>query len=325
MEEEKIERTVIDGIPVDSNTAIDTDRFNKVTSGRRKIPLSLMFRSAGSDLAASSGQDIYIAVVCYDTTIVGSEKVMKVSNLLFSGSAEALVHVSDVEEGPIKIESFNGTCLLILNPSVIGASSLRIPSLKACLKLGSLTGLGNCSHESCNKPVLVDRDGPLCYKHSSQMTMRVQVGGSALSFVEEKPKDQSSRKIDQNISIESKKAHALEKTRLELLAKKKTAMLLLNRSSGSHTHAVMRLSVGDEKMLDIGEMNQDESDQRAKVAKYQAFKRKRESLDRLDEIKQRKENEKKVENFPLQKKEVDVPRKSISERLADVIKSERGF
>lgn len=329
--ETQSERIIIDGLPLDSKNAIEMERFMKVTSGRRKIPLPLMFRVGGTDMATSSGQDIYVAVACYDTTTVGSEKVLKISNLLFSGSFEALVHVSD-SDGPLKVESFKHCCLLILNPSVIGSSSLRVPSLKACLKLGNLTGLEKCEKENCDKPVLTDRDGSLCYKHSSQMTMRVQVGGSSLTFEEGSKEEEAkikSRKLSTSLTLsaEERKAQADEKRRQDLLAKKKTAMLLLNRSNGANTHATMRLSTGDDRSFDIGEMSEG-PDSQAKVARYQALKRKRETLSRFDEIKQRKETRKKevLENFPVVLELVDKgPRKSISEQLAKVIKSERGF
>jgi len=326
--DQKIERILIEGIPIDAKNAIEIERFNKVTSGRRKIPLPLIFRSGALDVAASSGQDIYIAVVCYDTCTVGQEKVLKVSNLLFSGSAEALVHISDAE-GPIKPESLKSCCILILNPSVIGTGSLRVPSLKACLRLGTLTGLDKCAAGKCDKPVLVDRDGSLCYKHSSEKTIRVQVGGSSLNFEVKTGSDQQKavRTSVEPLSVEARKAKAEEKQRTELLAKKKTAMLLLNRTSGPKTHAVMRLSVGDDKALDIGEINE-VSEAKEKIARYQALKRRRETLDRTDEAKQRREVKvrKEAERMALNANPVEKgPRKSISEQLADVIKAERGF
>ncbi len=123
------ERVTIAGIEVDQAGSIDPDRIAKVTSGRRQIPLSMIFRHGGLDSAQSAGIDHYIAVVCYD---IVNDNSIKVSNLNFTGTTEAILNIGDMAE--ISIELFRNSGLLILNPCPTGPTSLRIPSARACLR-----------------------------------------------------------------------------------------------------------------------------------------------------------------------------------------------
>lgn len=336
------ERIVIAGIEVDSISCIDPDRVAKVSQGRRKIPLQMMFRPGGTDSAQSAGIDYYIAVACYD--VVNSNSI-KISNLIFTGSTEALLTVTDPMEipGGLVIERMKGFCFLILNPVNVGPTSLRIDSLRACLKLGALKGLSSCTHEGCSKPVLTDRDGPLCYQHAVASGIRITTGGTSVSFdktlcVEDEEKRKRERKATAP-SAEEKEAKERELKKQELIAKKKTALMLLNRSSGAHRQEVSaRLSTGSliDDLIDIGEIDFKQSAaEQEKLERMNELKRKRELFEKKEAKRHRdairKESIASKENAIIQeaakvtKLRPVGPRKSLSEQLADQIKSERGY
>lgn len=176
------ERMNLCGVPVDAEKAADPERIEKITSGRRKIPLSLLCRPGGTDMATAAGQDIYIAVVCFDHTTVGEERGIKVSDYIFSGSTEITVIFADCSDiSGMTFESLKGSCLLIMNPQVVTQNVVRVPSLRLCLKLGTLSGVAMCETENCTKPILADRDGPWCYRHSAVRTgSRLSIGGGAI-------------------------------------------------------------------------------------------------------------------------------------------------
>jgi hypothetical protein len=321
-------RVTIAGIEVDSVGSIDPDRIAKVTSGRRQIPLSLMFRHGGLDSAQSAGLDHFIAVVCYD---ILSESSIKISNLNFTGSVEAILNIGDTTDVPV--ESFRNTGLLILNPTPTGPTSLRIPSSRGCLRLGSLSGIGKCSHDGCSKPVLIDRDGPLCYQHAVAAGIRITTGGTSVTFdntlsVEDEEKRKRERQAIAPSAAE-KEARDREMKRQELIAKKKTALMLLNRNFGGGKMEVnARLSTGSlrEDLIDIGEVVVGNDDE--KLKRLNELKRKRATLDRKVQRMKKKENEAANVALSIETKEVvgkSENRKSLSEQLAYQIKSERGF
>jgi hypothetical protein len=329
------ERVTIAGILVDLVGAIDPERVDKVTSGRRKIPLSMMFRAGGTDSASSAGVDHYIAVVCYD--VVGNDAI-KISSLIFTGSTEAMLTIQDPSDIPLglSLDNIKGCCLLVLNPTATGPTTLRVPSLRACLKLGRLGGLSACSHDGCSKPVLVDRDGSLCYQHAVSTGVRATSGGTSVSFqsnivsMEEEAKRRRERQAKAP-SAEEKKVRELEQRRQELIAKKKTALMLLNRNHGAaRTEAHVRLSTGSlgESMIDIGEVNMRANDDESRLARFEALKRKREAIDKKDIKKENKRIENIAKMQEVVKPKVSQPitnRKSLSQQLADQIKSERGY
>jgi hypothetical protein len=332
------QRTTIAGVIVDSVGSIDPERVEKVTSGRRKIPLSMMFRPGGTDGASAAGLDHYVSAVCYDVI----NDTAKVSSMIFTGSTEAVLSFADPTEipGGLSLGNLKGCCLLILNPVVTGAVNLRVPSLRACLKLGRLSGLSTCSHSDCSKPVLTDRDGSLCYQHAVSAGVRVNTGGTSVTFEPVlSAEDEAKRKREKQAhapSAEEKKAKEIEQRRQELLAKKKTALMLLNRGSGgSRLEAQARLSTGSlgESTIDIGELTNrvDKSDE-TRLARLEALKRKRETLEKKNAAVQRKaEQEQMVKELENKRPEMNREpqpvshRKSLSQQLADQIKVERGF
>lgn len=331
-EAEPTERIMIAGIPVDAKSALDPERVEKVTSGRRKIPLSMMFRPGGTDMAQSAGLDIYLAVVCVDTIHIQGEPAARVSNLIFSGSSEATVTFADSSQLPngVSVQSLKNTVLLILNPSVTGNGVLRVPSLRACLKLGSLSGLSRCVHEGCSKPVLNDRDGPLCYMHAASNGVRVLLAGTMIDLKDDQATIKARNTERKSLTADAQKAKDLEDRRLALMAKKKTALLLLNRNSGAHAQARLSAPV-EEDILDIGESLVSKNDEeKIRLARFEVLKRKRETIEKSDAIKQRqKENKERAANvalaLPPVVKPVVGPRKSMTKQLADQIKAERGY
>jgi hypothetical protein len=336
----KPERIMIAGIEVDSVGSIDPDRVAKVTQGRRKIPLQMMFRPGGTDSAQSAGIDHYIAVACYDV-ISGSS--IKISNMIFTGSTEAVLTVTDPSEipGGLAIDRMKGFCYLILNPVMTGPTSLRIDSLRACLRLGALRGLSTCTHEGCSKPVLTDRDGSLCYQHAVASGIRITTGGTSVTFdktlsVEDEEKRKRERKAVAP-SAEEKLAKERELKKQELIAKKKTALMLLNRNCGhSRAEVSARLSTGSliDDLIDIGEVNFKQSAaEKEKVERLKELKRKREMFEKK-EAKRHKEAIRKEHiavkaNIVLEQEKASKPppgpRKSMAQQLADQIKNERAY
>ena len=332
------ERVTVAGIEVDANGAIDPERLAKVTSGRRKIPLSMMFRPGGVDSAQSAGVDHYIAVVCYDTL---NKNTIKISSLIFTGSTEAVLTIADIADNSPSIESFKGNALLILNPVSTGSTNLRIPSSRACLRLGTLSGLKSCAHENCSKPVLIDRDGALCYQHAVAAGVRVTTGGTSVTFdksVSLEELEKRKREVKAHApSADEKADREREQKRQELIAKKKTALLLLNRNSGAgRMEANARLSTGSlkEDMIDIGEASCSAAQDIEKLARLKELKRKRETLDKqIDKAaeKRKKENLQQVNEVVVPAKVAAASddkggsRKSLSEMFSHRIKSERGF
>jgi hypothetical protein len=326
------ERTTIAGIEVDVAGSIEPDRIAKVLSARRKIPLQMMFRPGGMDGARSAGMDHYVAVVCYDT--VGKDS-FKVSNLIVTGSTEAIVNIADPSEvvNGLSLDRLKGVCLLIFNPVMVGPTTLRIESLRSCLRLGSLKSLGTCSHEGCSKPVLVDRDGALCYQHAVATGVRVTTGGTTVNFpsglsVEDEERKKRERKAKAP-SADEKAAMDRERRKQELIAKKKTALMLLNRTHGASKSQIQaRLSTGtlNDDMIDIGETEISRSTEESKLERFKELKRKREQLEKKEARKTIvKPPVKVVEPVKNLENRRPLNRKSLTEQLADQIKAERGY
>ena len=116
--------------------------------------------------------------------------------------------------------------------------------------------------------------------------------------------------------------------RIELIAKKKTALMLLNRNFGAGKLEVnARLSTGSlkEDMIEIGDSSIAARDEQ-RLARFNELKRKRETLERKVERIKEKENNKKV--VEPEKPKVIVEnnnRKSLVDQFSYQIKSERGF
>jgi hypothetical protein len=133
-----------------------------------------------------------------------------------------------------------------------------------------------------------------------------------------------------SLTADAQKAKDLEDRRLALMAKKKTALLLLNRNSGAHAQARLSAPV-EEDILDIGESLVSKNDEeKIRLARFEVLKRKRETIEKSDAIKQRqKENKERAANvalaLPPVVKPVVGPRKSMTKQLADQIKAERGY
>ena len=294
-----IERVNLCGLTVDLKRSMDPERVEKVTSGRRKVPLSMICRPGGTDYATSAGLDFYIAVVCVSIVQTGDHAGIIVSDLIFSGPTEVKILFGDPSDipGGLSLDRIVGTCLLVMNPTVAAPNVLHVPSLRLCLRLGHLTGLSKCEAENCVKPVLVDRDGTLCYIHTaSRVTGRLSIGGSSIDLEELRKADllaanRAKRQAERSaLTAEEKLAKIQEHKRETLLAKKKTALMLFERqnrgqlpvqSSLSKTSATTRFEVtakpchnvvtidvagggrvnathdSGELMLDIGELSDD--------------------------------------------------------------------
>lgn len=317
-----VERIQICGIPVDTKMSIAPERVDKVTSGRRKIPLSFICRPGGTDRATSAGQDLFIAVVCFD--IAGKDTVW-VSDMIFSGSTEIKINVVDTSE----ISSLKGTAMLVLNPQVVDSTTLRIPSIKQCLKLGNVSGLETCQFDGCKKPVISERDGPLCYKHAAMKSMgRLSIGGGLVDTSAGDAVSTAVKKVARPpISADERRRKIQEDRRMEFQAKKKTALMLLQRKSGmSNVGQRIVLNPDEDDVLDIG-IEEMIDDAKSKISRYQVLKRKREATELSDTLKEKREKENTEKNESRQvppPKPVVVIRKSISEQITHLIKSERG-
>lgn len=333
------ERLTLCGVPVDADKAADPERIEKITAGRRKIPLSLLCRPGGTDMATAAGQDIYIAVVCFDHATVGEERGIKVSDYIFSGSTEITVVFADCSDiSGMTFESLKGSCLLIMNPQVMTQNVVRVPSLRLCLKLGTLSGVAMCETENCTKPILPDRDGPWCYRHSAvRAGSRLSIGGGAidtdlpLELIKKKEKRPS-------LSTEERAKKVEEQRRQELLAKKRTAVMLANRraTGGTVTGVIGEQFNGSTELMDIGETdagNQNQDDTKSRLQRFEVLKRKREAIVKHDSIlmeRQRlvaskKDEEKESIAEAPEPEPVRAERRSMSKQFLDVMKAERGY
>ena len=268
------ELTIICGVPTEMKGSIEMEKVERMIAGRSKLPLSLLLRNRGMHSRASS--ETFISVVCYGTF---DDTGMKVSDLIFTGTTEARIFLSDPSDipGGISFGSLRGSCLLVMNPVHVGTDSLRIPSLRSCVRIGRLSALATC--EECPKPVLSSRDGSLCYKHAAgRCSLRTSIGGSMINIVEEVK--EVAKRVVVPLSAEEQQQRSEDHRRQSLLAKKRTALLLHNRrnSLDAGRDVTFERRFAAEGVMELEEDRVKEGDVDA-LEKFQNFKRKRELLE----------------------------------------------
>ncbi len=259
------------GVPVDPAGQIAPERLAAVTEGRRKVPLRQM-----TEFDFSMAGDIYIAVVVIARK---GEFTVRVSDMVFNNSTEMDIVFEDPEGG--SPEKLVGKVVLILNPRFpnrkkTSSKYLHVASVKSCLIMGTLTGVGKCSHEDCTKTILPSRDGAMCHMHAVLSgVIRVCAGGD-LKETEAVTKVFSKPKPAQPVSAEEQTKLQDDRKRADILAKKKTALMLLNRRSSTGGH-LLPLS----GQIEIGEIV-DDGHQKERIQRIDELKRKREKIEKAD-------------------------------------------
>jgi hypothetical protein len=165
--------------------------------------------------------------------------------------------------------------------------------------------------------------------HAAASSVRVLVAGSMIDLKEDAATAAAKKSERKSLSAEAKKAKELEDRRLALQAKKKTALMLLTRNSGAHVQGRLSAPIDDD-VLDIGEsLASKAEDEKERRERFEVLKRKRETIERADAIRQRqKENKEREANkakSPVPISKPAGPRKSMTQQLADQIKAERGY
>ena len=304
------------GVPVDKARAVEEDKVTPATQGRLKIPLSKLISNQNLETQHS---DNYISLVCLEQV---NENRIRASDMLITGSTE--IFLEFVDPTPInglRIETLKGACLLVLNPRLTHVATLSIPSLKNCMRIGRLSEFEPCGQPDCNKPVFVPRDGTCCFKHASRRAgMRLSVvggdhGGDSAVVVKQKPKpviDAAQREILREVNRRS-----------ELIARKKTAVLLANRRSEGKQNPFIRHNRGTDLMElgdDIGESVETKE---VKIARFEKLKRKRELIEKRAEQSEMEERAGTVALVPV---DAQVPsRVSLLGEFDKLVQHERGM
>ena len=272
-----VELTTVAGIVTELAGSLDPMRLARVSEGRQQVALKTLLKGD-----RSFTNDIYTACVCY---AVGGPNSIKVTDLIFSGTSEAKITFTEkLLEGEVhaamRLSCLVGTCILVLNPVHVRGDLFQVASVKSCLKLGNLSGLGSCE---CGKPLLLSRDGKLCAEHAAERcSVRTSIGGTTLHIQETRTEDIGPKRAP--LTKEEKLARADELKRQSIVAKKRAATLLYNRRnsllSGGDLQLDHRQTDGKGEM-DIGseETHSESSDLASKLL---SFKRKRAAIEQKD-------------------------------------------
>jgi len=325
------------GVPVTKSTCLEDEKIFPATCGRTKIPLAKLVMN-GIDLSCGNS-DIYISVVIIKVDIDGRK--MSASDLVITGSTEVEIFVDDISPmNGMRWETMTGSSLLILNPVPQRKGLtliLWIPSLKNCMRIGRLIeNLEICSHDQCDKPVFIPRDGNCCFKHASQRAglrtgfLGGEHAGGTTSLQSVAPK----RKQRPVLDPAEKAARIEAQKRAEFLARKKTAILLANRGGGSGPSHVQLNGFGSrgqeddgELMMELGDEKGEKDDSKIRLERFAALKRKRETIER-DDLKRRSIAEQPEpsapENIPPPIPVEPNRRQSLLLEMESLIKTERG-
>jgi hypothetical protein len=309
--------SILCGLPVDPTGQIELNRLNAVTEGRRKVPLRKL-----AEYDFGTPADVFIAAV-----VVGKkgDSALLVSDMIMTGSTEFVLAFEETEG--VNYDKFLGKCMLVLNPRLAkyGRSELqiRVGSVKNCLQIGSLSGIATCEIPLCSKPVLTPRDGTMCYAHAGQTAgVRVSIGGEhGGTLIAGGLKIAPVKRKSAPLTSDEKAALDESRKRSEILAKKKTALALLNRRSSTGGN-LRNTTLSDQ--IDIGETDPKGSEF---VARFQELKRKREQIEKADLLKEKVIEKKKIEEtLPVPEKTFIPPasRKSLLAAFDQVCRAERG-
>ena len=250
------------GVVVEEEGSIDPLRLARVTEGRTQVSLKVLLR--GNRVFQG---DTYVACVCYG--VCGASGI-KVSDLVFSGTSEAVMYLDEADES--SCEKLVGATLLILNPALVRGNICRAASLKSCLKLGTVSDISACVADGCEKPLITHRDGTLCCLHAAEKcSIRKSIGGTMLKIEEPVRKTKSDIKRKTPTTTETN-----EKKRQSLLAKKRAVTMLYNRRNSLLSGGDVKLDFNDGALIEMSD-NESCIDENL-VEKLASFKRKRDTL-----------------------------------------------
>ena len=271
----EIEWMMYFGVPVEKRSAVDEEKITPATHGRLKVPLSKLVTNP-----EIRETDIYVSLVVVDQL---DESTVKVSDMMITGSSEVVVRFIDPSPmNGLRIDALKGSCLLVLNPVVTGVKHLTVACLKNCMRIGRVTSqLSSCSHPDCKKPVFIPRDGLCCYSHASRSAgLRLSVvGGDHAGVTKTEP--ELKKKTKPVIDVAEREILREANRKSELIARKKTAVLLANRRSegnGGNKNPFFNRMRGSD-LMELGDVEESVEDDKAKLARFENLKRKRELIE----------------------------------------------
>ena len=277
----EIEWMMYFGVPTEKARAVEEEKISPATHGRLKVPLCKLLANQNFEKRET---DIYMSLVCIEKV---DEKSVRASDMLITGSTEVVVEFTDPSPmNGLQIDTLKGACLLVLNPVVTGLRTLTVPCLKNCLRIGRLNQINPCSYPDCEKPVFEPRDGLCCFKHASkQAGLRLSVvGGDHTGASEAKP--QEVKKKPRPVMDPAEREALREANRKsELIARKKTAVMLSNRRSeggtGVNRNPFFSHMRGSD-LMELGDADESKGDDREKLERFEILKRKRELIEKRD-------------------------------------------
>lgn len=324
-----IEWTMFFGVPSDKDKVVDEEKVMPATHGRLKVPLSRIF--SGLTNIDNRGTDIYVSLVCIE--IIGESQV-RATDMLLTGSTEVLLDIDDPSPmNGLRIETLKNACLLVLNPGIALPSILTIPNLKNCMRIGRVTEIGTCSNDDCDKPVFLPRDGTCCFQHASKRAgVRVSiVGGDHNSRGSISGKHTQTKSKEVVIDPAEREALREANRRSQLMAMKKTAVLLANRRSQgstgvSHNPFLNRVR-GNNDLMDLGDAEEDtKEEEQEKLETLARLKRKRSLIEKTEkEAKQVILAEPVIEQTPVEPATAPERRKSLLMEFDTLVQIERGL